>query len=68
MRTTRINTASSYHLGLFGVASCRTALRFDTVEVWDSSPHGPTIVFNQLRQKPQKTSPVNCVGVVFGCS
>ena len=38
----RIKTASSYHSAFFGVASSRTVSRFDTVEVWGSSPHGPT--------------------------
>ena len=61
MRVTRINTASSYHLDFFGIAPSRTDLRFDTVEVWGSSPHGPTIVFNHLEsflRNPRETSPV----------
>ena len=37
------NKTFLYHSDFFGVASCRTALRFDTVEVWGSSSHGPTI-------------------------
>jgi hypothetical protein len=61
MPATRMNTASSYYLGFFGIASCRTGLGFDTVEVWGSSPHGPTIVFNTLEsflRNPRETSPV----------
>jgi hypothetical protein len=38
-----MNIASSYDLTFFGVAPYRTGLRFDTVEVWGSSPHEPTI-------------------------
>jgi len=38
-----MNTGFFYHSDFFGVASCRMVLRFDTVEVWGSSPHGPTI-------------------------
>jgi hypothetical protein len=65
MRGTCINTAVNYHLDFFGVASCRTGLRFDTVEVWGSSPHGPTI-FSSTYQKAQEdftcnSSPVNWV-------
>lgn len=39
----RMNSASSRYLDLFSVAESRTGSRFDTVEVWGSSPHGPTI-------------------------
>jgi hypothetical protein len=38
-----MDIASSYGLTFFGVAPSRTGLRFDTVEVWGSSPHEPTI-------------------------
>jgi len=30
---------------------CPTSGYFDTVEVWGSSPHGPTIVFNTLESR-----------------
>ena len=48
VRQTRINIASSYHSDFFCVASSRTGSGFDTVEVCGSSPHGPTIFFNDL--------------------
>ena len=38
-RRTRMNITSRYHSGFFGVALFRTGMRFDTVEVWGSSPH-----------------------------
>src|SRR5882672_11884585 len=38
-----MNTASQCDSLFFSVASSRTGLRFDTVEVWGSSPHVPTI-------------------------
>jgi hypothetical protein len=44
-----MNIASSYGLTFFSVAPSRTGLRFDTVEVWGSSPHEPTI-FNNFRE------------------
>ena len=41
---------------------CKTyPCHLDTVEVWGSSPHGPTIVFNTLEsflRNPSETSPV----------
>jgi hypothetical protein len=39
---TRMNIDYSYGLIFFGVAPSRTDSRFDTVEVWGSSPHEPT--------------------------
>jgi hypothetical protein len=42
---TRMNTAPLCYSDFFGVAWSRTGLRFDTVEVWGSSPHVPTISF-----------------------
>ena len=56
-----ITTAYLYHSDFFGVTSSRTVSRFDTVEVWGSSPHGPTILFNTLEsflRNPTETSPV----------
>ena len=38
-----VNTVSLCYLDPFGVARSRTDLGFDTVEVWGSSPHEPTI-------------------------
>src|SRR5262249_57985412 len=51
LRRNRIDTACSYDLVLVGVAPPRAGSRFDTVEVWGSSPHEPTIhiFFNHLR-------------------
>jgi hypothetical protein len=58
----RINIASSCHLDFFGVASSWTGSRFDTVEVCGSSPHGPTILLNNLRTRFRRYSSV-CVVV-----
>jgi hypothetical protein len=58
---TRMNTASPYHLDLFGVASSRTGSRFDTVEVCGSSPHGPTIHLTDSTQRQPR--PYRSIGV-----
>jgi hypothetical protein len=45
--------------GEFCMLSSESARRFETVEVWGSSPHGPNICFSHLvSKKTQKTSPV----------
>src|SRR5713101_8964530 len=56
-------TTSAYFGSPRGLVSyCKTYPCLDTVEVWGSSPHGPTIVFNTLEsflRNPRETSPVN---------
>src|SRR5439155_23147619 len=48
-----MNTAPAYYSRFFGVALCRTGSRFDTVEVWGSSPHVPTIYLIESAGDPQ---------------
>ena len=38
--------------GQFCMFSSESVRRFETVEVWGSSPHGPTICFRSLSKKP----------------
>jgi hypothetical protein len=40
--------------GQFCMFSSESVRRFDTVEVWGSSPHGPTISFNKLAKITEK--------------
>ena len=40
--------------GQFCMFLTESVRRFDTVEVWGSSPHGPTIVFNHLAKPTRK--------------
>ena len=50
-----MNTAYPCYSDFFGIASSRTGLRFDTVEVWGSSPHVPTISSIRLERIPKNS-------------
>ena len=49
-RQSLMNTASLYQSRFFGIMSSRIGWTFDTVEVRDSSPLVPTIIFPDLRK------------------
>jgi len=49
---THVNTAFPYHLSSLSIVRLHIGQGIDTVEVWGSSPHVPTISFNTYRQLP----------------
>jgi hypothetical protein len=54
-----MNIASSYGLTFFSVAPSRTGSRFDTVEVWGSSPHEPTTYLWTCLSLPVFVDPIS---------